>query len=80
MMSEKMQGENNPWYGKHPSEETRQKMRDSRPDVSSENNPMYGKTHSEEARKKMGENRVGKYKGEKNVWYGKNSHKRYEIK
>lgn len=36
-------GNKNPFYGKHHSEETKQKMRDSHPDTSGINNPMYGK-------------------------------------
>lgn len=35
-------GEKNPMFGKHHSEESKQKMR-MRPDTSGENNPMFGK-------------------------------------
>ena len=66
--------------GYHISEETRQKMRNSRPDVRGEknpnygnhklagkNNPNYGKPMSEEQRKKISE----KQRGEKHHMYGK---------
>lgn len=43
-------GENNPFYGKHHTEETKQKMREHHADVSGENNPMYGKHHTEETK------------------------------
>lgn len=48
-------GKNNPMFGKHHSEETRKKIRDSMPDNSGGNNPMFGKHHSEETKKKMSE-------------------------
>lgn len=38
-----MSGKNNPRYGKHCSEETIAKIRNSMPDMSGKNNPMYGK-------------------------------------
>ena len=37
--SKHISGKNNPFYGKHHTEESRQKMRENRPDVSGENNP-----------------------------------------
>lgn len=46
-------GSNNPFYGKHHSEESIQKMRRRLPDRSSENNPFYGKHHSEETKRKL---------------------------
>jgi len=49
-------GENNPMYGKHPSEKARKKMSDVK---SGENNPMYGKHRSEETRKKISEAKIG---------------------
>jgi len=45
-------GEGNPFYGKHHSEETLEKL-------SGENNGMYGKHHTEESRKKMSDSRMG---------------------
>lgn len=36
-------GENNHFYGKHHTEETKRKMSDNHANVSGENNPMYGK-------------------------------------
>ena len=56
----KMSGKNNPFYGKHHSEETLIKLR-------GENNPMYGKHYSEEERQKMSE----RMKGKNNPFYGK---------
>lgn len=50
-----MVGENNPFYGKHHSEETRKKM--------SEHNSLYmlGKHHSEETKQKISDSNKGKY-------------------
>ena len=45
-------GANNPFYGKHHSEETKAILSAK---LSGENSPMYGKHHSEEARAKMSE-------------------------
>ena len=42
-MSEAKMCENNYWYGKQRSEETKKKMKKNHADVSGENNPMYGK-------------------------------------
>lgn len=61
-------GETNGMYGKHHSEECRQKMKEM---FSGENNPMYGKHHTEKTKKKISEARKGKYGGENNPFYGK---------
>ena len=45
-------------FGKHRSEDTRNKMSESK---NGENNPMFGKHHSEESRKKMSEATKGKH-------------------
>jgi group I intron endonuclease len=66
-------GEENPMYGKHHTEETKQiigaktKERQSNP----ENCPMYGKHFSEEAKIKMREAKIGVYDGENHPMYGK---------
>ena len=59
-------GEKNPWFGKHPSEETRQKMIDvwrlrKENGYGKEQHPLYGKPHSEEARKKMSDTHKKQY-------------------
>ena len=60
-MSEKFSGENNPFYGKHHSEETKKKISKSRKGkLIGKNHPMYGKNHSQESLKKMSKNRQGK--------------------
>lgn len=41
-------GEDNPFYGKHHTEETREKMRQNHYDMTGENNPFYNKHHSNE--------------------------------
>ena len=66
-----LSGKDHPMYGKHHTEESRQKMRDNLPDQSGENNPFYGKRHSEESRKKISESGKGKHSGENNGMYGK---------
>lgn len=45
-------GKGNPFYGKHHSKETLEKL-------SGENNGMYGKHHTEDSRKKMSDSRMG---------------------
>jgi group I intron endonuclease len=69
-----LSGENHPMYGKHHSEETKQKMSENHADFSGENNPrygkgyliagenhpMYGKHHSEESKQKMSETMKGR--------------------
>ncbi len=53
----KLCGKLNPMYGKTFSEETLQKMRESRRGV---NHPMFGKTHSLETKEKISKLRAGK--------------------
>jgi len=50
-------GENHPMFGKHHSEETKQKMSDAK---SGENHPMFGKHHSEETKEKISNGNKGK--------------------
>lgn len=45
-------GKNSPWYGKHLSDETKEKLSKIK---SGKNNPFYGKTHSDEVKKKLSE-------------------------
>ena len=60
-------GENHPMYGKHHTEEAKQKISAR---MKSENNPMYGKTHSLETRKKISEHHAD-VSGENNPNFGK---------
>ena len=55
-------GENHPMYGKHPSEETRQKMSDAQKKRFSipENRDLYRKKHTEESKEKMRQAKIGK--------------------
>lgn len=46
-------GEANPFFGKQHSEESKQKIRDNKPDQSGVNNPYFGKKHPEEVKAKM---------------------------
>ena len=85
-LSLKYSGENNPRYGVHLTEETKNKIRQNRNTeymkteeyrknmskaVSGEKNGMYGKHHSEESKRKMSEHSKGKTSGSKNGMYGK---------
>lgn len=67
--SEQRIGDNNPFYGKKHSEETRLKMSQNHVDFSKEKHPMYGKHLSEETRKKISENHAD-VSGSKNPFYG----------
>lgn len=84
-------GENNPFYGKHHSEETREKMRKNHADFSGKNhpnygisrygkdNPNYGNRYSEETRRKISENHAD-MSGENNPMYGKTHSEDARIK
>lgn len=71
-------GENHPWFGKHHSEETKEKISQKAKDrfendadhpfhnkrnLSGGNNPFYGKTHSEETKQKISEANSGEKSG-----------------
>lgn len=87
-MSLKFSGKNNPRYGIHLTEETKNKIRQNRDTkymkteeykktmskaISGDKNGMYGKHHTEESKKKMSENSKGKTSGNKNGMYGKSN-------
>lgn len=58
---EAMSGENHPMYGKHHTQESREKMSISKKDVyNGENNPFFGKKHSQENIEKMKGTHSGK--------------------
>lgn len=86
--------ENHPFYGKHHSDEVKEKMSEKAKMRVGELNPMYGKHHTEEVKKKISEYHKGKkdtketkkkksesHKGKKNVslFYGKNPNAKYVI-
>jgi len=65
-MSELFSGENNPFYGKHHSEETKQKISENRKGKAcGKNHPFYGKHWTEEEKTQISNNR--KSKGGKKV-------------
>lgn len=89
-MSIKYSGINNPRYGVHLTEETKNKIRNNRNTdymktleyrekmslaVSGEKNGMYGKKHSEYSKQLMSEHSKGKTAGKKNGMYGKKGDK-----
>ena len=66
IMSEMFSGENNPFYGKHHTKESKEKISKNRKGkCTGEEHPFYGKHHTEESLQKMSENR--KSKGGKKV-------------
>lgn len=66
--SEDMKGENNSFYGKHHSEETRKHWSEIRKGtICGKDNPMFDKTHSDEAKQKLREANLGT----NNPFYGK---------
>lgn len=89
--SKNMSGENNPFYGKRHSEETREKMRNNHADISGKNhpnygtsrygkdNPNYGNRYSEETRRQISENHAD-MSGEHNPMYGKKHSENTRIK
>lgn len=80
LYSERFKGEKNPMYGKHHSEETKEKIRkvdksytqtkeyreNMSKAVSGEKNGMYGKHHTEESKQKMSDAKKGKKTGKEN--------------
>ena len=70
-------GNRNGMFGKHLSEEARQKISERQ---SGENNHFYGKHHTTESKKKLSESHKGKYDGEKNPMFGKNAWEIFEQK
>jgi len=77
--------ENNPFFGKTHTEETKQKLSKARKErvtkdetreklsqsLSGNKNPFYGKVHNEESKKKISKANTGKRTGEENSFYGK---------
>lgn len=70
-MSERMNGEGNPQYGKHLSEETKRKLSLANSGINNpqfgiqrcgEENPFYGKHHSEETKKKLSQSQNSRKK------------------
>lgn len=58
MQSERFEGEKNPFYGKHHTEEAKEKDRKAHTGIyDGENNPFYGKKHSEETIERIIETR-----------------------
>ena len=73
---EYLSGEKHPMYGKHHSEETREKIKlANKGRFSGEKNPMYGRPRSDEEKKKISDGRKGKTVGENNPMYGKHHSK-----
>ena len=66
-----MAGQNNPFYGKTHTEESKKKMSLNHKDVSGKNNPMYGKHHSDEAKEKISKARKDIYIKDKCPSYGR---------
>lgn len=59
-ISKALSGENNGFYGKHHTEETKKKMRDNHANLKGENHPMFNYHHSDSTKKKWSEQRKGK--------------------
>lgn len=71
-MSESHKGENNHFYGKSHSQETKDKLSAlKKGKYMGDENPMFGKNHSQETKDKIGNLKKGKYVGNKNPMFGK---------
>ena len=68
--SQKMKGENNPFYGKKHSRETRDKLSFNASQRIGKKNPFYGKHITDEHKLKMN-NALGDISGKNNPFYGK---------
>lgn len=74
LASKRFKGENNPWYGKHPSEGTREKMKESSRERWSrpEEIEKARKSKSEETRRKLSESAKARFKNSQNhPWLGR---------
>lgn len=60
IFSHKISGINNPFYGKHHSDETKIKMSKNHSDFSGKNHPMWGKHFTEEHKDKIRQSKIGK--------------------
>jgi hypothetical protein len=79
--SEKKFGEENPFYQKHHTEETKSRISqvgkenkgwvEGRRTYQGENNPFYGKTHSEETRELLKEKITETWKTQQHPWLGR---------
>lgn len=69
----KMSGENNPFYGKKHTEETKEKMKKNHKKLEGKNSPLYGTHLSEERKQQMSEERKGanNYCAKKIIQYNK---------
>ena len=58
-----MKGENNPFFGKHHTDESRRKISDAKKlnPMTGDKNPFFGKHHTEETRKKISDVHKGKH-------------------
>lgn len=63
-VNRRMIGANNPYYGRHHSEEVRKKMREHHANLSGKNNPNFGKHLSEEAKQRLSKANTGRIKTE----------------
>jgi len=72
-------GGNNPFYGKHHTNESKSKMGGAVIDYSKENNPFYGKQHSNETIKYLKTNPKCYHYGNENPFYGKHHTEKTKI-
>jgi hypothetical protein len=66
-MTGRFDGEKNPFFGKHHTEETKEKIRQNRRNYTGENHPRYGSHLTDETKNKISESKSG----EKHQNYGK---------
>ncbi len=70
-MSQARRGQNNSFYGRHHSEETKQKLRITRAKYCGINHPLYGKMMPEERKNKISQSLEGRFRGSDSPNYGK---------
>lgn len=66
----KMTGKENPFFGQHHTDKTKEKIRESLGDMAGENNPFFGKHHTDKTREKLARLRNGTWDGEGNPNFG----------
>ena len=71
--------EENGMYGKNHTEESKEKMRQNRGDLSGDSNPFYGQSHTEETKQLLSD-LASQKTGDKNPFYGKKHSKETKAK
>lgn len=71
IVSLRVSGEGNPFYGKKHTDVSKQKMSNKAKDRTGDKNSFYGKNHRDDSKTKIAKSRIDKFCKENNPFYGK---------